>query len=346
MHAPRSQHITPPATPRAPRRRAGQIIAAALLVAAGCGSDDSQPPLLLTEANAQAVASEALISAGQTTSGVQTPLGGLAFTAASSLRAADRLAVQRLVSRATAAPPVAPGSATEACAAGGSTTTDSSSTSATVTFNNCQEDASTRINGTLKLTIKTSSGGTSSDLSFSVTVNLTITAGALSFAESGGYDLSFKSSSDPNATGSELELTGNRLTVSVSGGATSDKLTLSNFDVDVKQDLASTPGQQIETIDYDIDSSRLKGHIAVMTNDPVKQILDGAVPHNFPHAGQVLITGATHTRLQITILGDDTYTPPAGQGQVKLELDAGTGAFGAPIWVSWTALAALAGSAP
>jgi archaellin len=328
-------------------RRTGQIVVAALLIAAGCGgSDDSQPPLVLTEANAPAVAAEALITAGQTTSGVQGPLGGLSLAATSPLPGAGRRAVQHLAAGATGAQVAAPGTMTEACAAGGSTTTVSSSTSATVTFSNCQEDASTRINGTLTLTIKTSSGSTSSDLSFSVSVNLTITAGALSFAESGGYDLSLKSSTDPNASGTELQLTGSHLSVSLSGGAASDKLTLSNFDIDVKQDLSNTPNQQIETIDYDIDSTRLKGHISVMTNDPVKQILDAGIPREFAHAGQVLITGANHTRLQITILGDETFTPPAGQGQVKIELDTGAGSFGAPIWVNWTALKAMVGTAP
>jgi len=324
-------------------RRTGQIVVAALLLAAGCGgSDDSQPPLPLTEANAQAVAAEALIAAGQITTGVQTPTGGLPLAATSPMPGAGR-AVQRLMSRATGTLPVAPGSMTEACAAGGSTTTVSSGTSETVTYNNCQEDANTRINGTVKLTIKTSSGGTSSDLSFSVSVNLTVTTGTLSFAESGGYDLHFKLSADPSSSGTELELTGSRLSVSVSGGtAASDKLTLSNFDIDVKEDLSNTPSQQVETIDYDIDSSRLKGHISVMTNHPVMQIL-GA---EFPHAGQVLIAGANHTRLQITILGDETSTPPSGQGQVEIELDTGSGTFGAPIWVNWATLKSLVGSTP
>jgi hypothetical protein len=229
---------------------------------------------------------------------------------------------------------------TEACAGGGTTTTESTSTTATVTFNNCQEDASTKINGTLKLTIKTTSG--SSDFTFSVSVNLTITAGKLSLSESGGYDMSFKSST----TGSELELTGTRLTISATGGTVTDKLTLSNFDIDVKQDTSATPAESSETIDYDIDSSRLDGHISVVTAPAVTQLLDATPARQFPHAGRILITGAKSTRLQITIAGDETYVPPAGEGQVKIELDTGTGSFAAPIWVSWAMLQSLAGSAP
>lgn len=30
------------------------------------------------------------------------------------------------------------------------------------------------------------------------------------------------------------------------------------------------------------------------------------MPHQFPFAGQILVSGASHTRLQLTILGDDT----------------------------------------
>ena len=45
----------------------------------------------------------------------------------------------------------------------------------------------------------------------------------------------------------------------------------------------------------------------------------------------------------ITILGDESFPPPAGQGQVKLELDAGTGSLGAAVYVSWADLEAAAG---
>lgn len=318
-------------------------LAGALLIAAGpagCGgSDDALPPLLLTQSNAPAVAAEALITAGQTTAGAQVPLGGAALTATRAVDGASRRAAQHLMSRATGAP-IALDTMTAACAAGGTTTTESSSTAATVTYNNCQEDANTKINGTVKLTIKTSSG--SSDFAFSVSVNLTVTAGKLSLSESGGYDLIFKSSS----TGSEFELTGKRLTISVTGGTVSDKLTLSDFDIDVKADTSGTPAEQSETIDYDIDSSRLDGHISVMTAPAVTQLLDATPARQFPHAGRILITGAKSSRLQITIAGDETYVPPAGEGQVKIELDTGTGSFAAPIWVNWAMLQSLAGSAP
>jgi len=50
--------------------------------------------------------------------------------------------------------------------------------------------------------------------------------------------------------------------------------------------------------------------------------------------------------LQITILGDETFTPPAGQGQIELQGDPGTGTFGAPIWTSWAELSAMVATTP
>jgi hypothetical protein len=44
--------------------------------------------------------------------------------------------------------------------------------------------------------------------------------------------------------------------------------------------------------------------------------------------------------LQVTILGDETFVPPAGEGQIELQLDPGTGTFEPPTWVNWPALAA------
>ena len=320
--------------------RSRYTVFALLIAASACGgSDDSQPPLLLTEANAPSVAAEALIAASQTSTGAGSPLGGAAAAATRPAHELARRAAHDLMSRGPAA---AFDTMTEACAAGGSITTDSSGMSGTVTFNNCQEDANTKINGSLKLTIKTSSGGGSSEVAFSVSVNITVTAGKLTFSESGGYDMVLNLGS----ADAEFELSGKRLTVSVSGGTVNDKLTLSDFDIDVKADSTVTPAEQSESIDFDIDSTRLKGHIAVATNAPVKQLVGATPAREYPHAGQVVVTGANKSRLQITIAGDETYQPPTGEGQVKLELDSGNGSFAAAIWVSWAALRAEAGGAP
>ncbi len=53
-----------------------------------------------------------------------------------------------------------------------------------------------------------------------------------------------------------------------------------------------------------------------------------------------MIEGANSVRLQVTILGDETFVPPMGEGQIELQLDSGTGTFGSPIWLSWATLSA------
>jgi hypothetical protein len=72
----------------------------------------------------------------------------------------------------------------------------------------------------------------------------------------------------------------------------------------------------------------------------------GISSRQHPFAGQILISGANHTRLQITILGDETFTPPTGQGQIELQVDPGTGTFGAPIWTRWAERSAVVSTAP
>jgi hypothetical protein len=53
-----------------------------------------------------------------------------------------------------------------------------------------------------------------------------------------------------------------------------------------------------------------------------------------------LITGADKERLQVTILGDETFVPPMGEGQIELQLDSGSGSFGPPTWLNWATLTA------
>lgn len=82
---------------------------------------------------------------------------------------------------------------------------------------------------------------------------------------------------------------------------------------------------------------RLQGHIRVLSTQDIK-----LGTGTYPFTDQILVRGAHHTRLQITILGDEAVTPPAGQGPIELPIDPGTGTFGAPIWTRWPALSVLA----
>lgn len=172
--------------------------------------------------------------------------------------------------------------------------------------------------------------------SMTVSYNLTATRGSRTVVESGGFTSVHTVPQNPSDP-SESELIGDRLTLSFSiDGKLRDQFTLSSFDIDAFDRSAPTQ-QRVEHFSYDVDSSRLRGHIGVMTTQDIE--VGSAI---FPSAGQVLISGANHTRLQMTILGDESFTPPAGQGQIALQIDPGTGAFGAPIWTSWGMLSVLA----
>ena len=217
----------------------------------------------------------------------------------------------------------------------GTTTVTTAGMTTTITYDHCMDQTGSSIDGTLRSTHQPSSdpNRTTRDVTF----NLTGTRGTRSVTETGGFttvETLPQSSSDPT----ELELLGDSFTVAVIfDGKLRDQVTLSSFDI-VAFDQPTATVQQVKHFHYDVDRSRLQGRIGVMTTQDVK-FGTGADPFT----GQILVSGANHTRLQITILGDETFIPPAGQGQVELQIDPGTGTFGAPIWTSWLALSVLSG---
>lgn len=314
------------------------------IASAGCGDPGtSQPPLPISESNATSVAAEALITTGQSPFTVQLP--GVTTGAAATLRNLVPGAVQRLTALATG-PQNADGTMTNPCAVSGTVTVVTAGTSLTYTFDHCVADPSShsQINGTVRFTGQPPTS-TSMQYSLSESLDVTLTTGSLSFAESGGFTIAVTIAQNPSDN-TEFALTGDRLSVSLSvDGKLRDQVTVSSFDIDVSTQLTSTD-QQVEHFSYDLDSSWLKGHISVMTTQDIAQVIDVVMPRQFPSVGQILISGANHTRLQITIHGDETFTPPAGQGQIELRIDPGTGTFGAPIWTSWSELSARVMTGP
>jgi hypothetical protein len=323
-----------------PRYRILSTALALATASAGCGgSGHSQPPLSISERNATSVAAEALITTGLDPTSVQLPSGSTVGVAA-TLRSLDPGALQRLTALATG-PQNADGTMTRPCAVSGTVTIVTAGTSEMFTYNNCVQDPTTdaRINGTIRVTGQLPTS-TPAQASLTESFNFTVTMGSLSVVESGGYAIVVTIAQNPSDN-TEYELTGDSFSISLSvGGRQRDQATLSSFDLDISLQLTSTD-QQVEHFTYDLDSSRLQGHVSVMTTQDLEQVIDAFTPRQFPSAGQVLISGANHTRLQITILGDETFTPPAGQGQIELQIDPGTGAFGAPIWTSWSDLSAM-----
>lgn len=310
------------------------IRATALATAsAGCGgSGTSQPPLPLSESNATSVAAEALISAGGTPG---SQFGGIIPGVAAGLRSLDLGSVQWLTALATGQQNV-DGTITNPCAVSGTVTVTTAGTTTTITYDNCMDNTSSTLNGTLRSTRQQSS--TSNQTSMTVSFNLTATRGSLSIAESGGFTELRTLAKNPSDS-TESELTGDSFSISFSvDGKLRDQVTLSSFDIDAFERFTPTE-QRVEhfTYDYDVDSSRLQGHISVMTTQDIQRGF-GA----FPFAGQILISGANHTRLQITILGDETSRRPPVRARSSSRSIRAPGTFGAPIWTSWPALSAIA----
>jgi hypothetical protein len=309
------------------------------------GTTGPNSPLIISQNNATATAAEAIV----TPTTLAEPGAGVGAAASAavpaSLGAIDRRVVQRLLPTANALP-AAGGTVTIPCAVGGSFTavTSADGKTVTVTFAGCSEIAGTSVGGTQTYTNLTLTTQSSLDtISANVTDALTIVVGTVSYAEAGDYAFSF--SANKMASGGfsteTFGLTGSTLAISVSkSGAVSDSVTLTNFDFSFEEDLTVSPHHLYSTFNYRLASSRLNGEITVTTTEQFKQIVDPAETRLFPYTGQLMIEGADSVRLQVTILGDETFVPPAGEGQIELQLDSGTGSFGPATWLSWATLAA------
>lgn len=333
----------------------GALVAGAL---AGCGGASGSgvmsvapgpnTPLAITQGNATATAAEAIVTPARLADTATTAAGVGAAPAAAvppSLGSMDRRVVQRFLSSQNVHSAAA-GTITIPCAAGGSFTavTSADGKTLTVTFADCSEVAGTSVSGTQTYTnLTVTTQGASDSISANVTDALTIVVGTVSYAETGDYAFSFSANKTANGAFSTetFGLIGSSLAISVSkSGAVSDSVTLTNFDFNFEEDLTVSPHQLYSSFNYTLASSRLDGKFTVATTQEFKQIVDPAGAHLYPYAGQLLITGANSERLQVTVLGDETFVPPTGEGQIELQLDPGTGSFGPAVWLSWATLSA------
>lgn len=347
-HGLRSRHLS-----KVKAALLGTLVAGAL---AGCGGGSSGPatmavagvnsPLAIDQSNATATAAEAIATPTALSSGATAAISATpAAVVPASLSAVDRRVAQGMLPAANARPAGA-GTVTIPCTVGGSVTvvTAADGMTLTVTFAECSEAAGTSVNGTQTYTNFTLTTTSASDsVSANVSDALTIVVGALSYAEMGDYAFAF--AADKTAGGAltteTFDLSGSSLAVSVSkSGAASDSVTLTNFDFNFEEDQTVSPHQLYSSLSFTLASSRLNGTVVVTTTQEFKQIDDPSVTRLYPYTGQLLITGADMQRLQVTILGDETFMPPAGEGQIELQLDSGSGSFGPPIWLSWATLTA------
>jgi hypothetical protein len=332
----------------------GAVVAGAI---AACGGGSSGPgamsvmagvnsPLAITQSNANATAAEAIVTPAALGAGAAAGASAApASVVPVALGAIDRRVAQAMQPSANVRPAAA-GTITVSCAVGGNVTVVASTDgkTLTVTLADCSEVAGTSVNGTQTYTNFTLTTSSSSDsISANVTDAVTIVVGALSFAETGDYAFALSVNKGPNGglTTETFDLSGSSLSVSVSrSGAAADSVTLTNFNFNFEEDQTVSPHQFYSSLSFTLASSRLSGTITVTTTQEFKQIADPSETRMYPYTGQLLIMGADNERLQVTILGDETFVPPAGEGQIELQLDPGSGTFGAPTWLSWATLTA------
>jgi hypothetical protein len=200
----------------------------------------------------------------------------------------------------------------------GTIVTDTETTSTTVTFSNCFSNGET-INGTLALTnIATPAAG---ETTGHVSHNLTfVQAGLPTLTSSGDFDID-------HTAGTVItdKLTGGPITVSLD----SDVATISGFTITSSIDTSS--GDRTDSVAGTIGTTAIGGTVTVATPTAFQTVATST----FPHAGQLIITGASNSAVRFTVLGDET----AIGDQVTLEVDPeGDGTFQAPVGFSWATL--------
>jgi hypothetical protein len=300
-------------------------------LAACGGSDDVTPSVVITSDNAPVVASEVLVDGGQFSTS-NTLGGGLDLSAVGPTQVLNMAAHRLASSVRTAQARIRPLDTTQ-CAVSGTVTstvtmTGTTSGSGTITFDNCVQVAGASIDGTITASVSASGTGTDADLKISATFDITATAGSIMSALSGDVTEEISSA----ASGDSIKVTADKLEVSISGGSISDDIKLSNYSVSETDDAS---GGTTITEDFSITSSRLKGSFAVKTNTPIQTEATG----EYPSSGSITVTGASNTSLTITVLGNESFMPQAGQGQVELQIGSD-----APIYMSWADVAAGAAS--
>jgi hypothetical protein len=304
---------------------------------AGCGGDDAPTPTLaMTSANATEVAGHVLIDSSEATNiDIPSPdlaLGSKAFAPLAKLGL--RQALSRAPLRQIAIGDLANATQTTQCTGGGTLTFDGTAVTATttnasetITYKACIEGTTT-IDGSIKVSASTN-GNTAS---LSLTVSLSVTADQVKLVEAGDLTVSFDTKDISSG-----HVSSNQLSVSVTSPQVTDKVTLSHLDITSTTD---ANGDSSASESFAIETQKLGGLVAVDTETAVAQSALAA----HPHAGQVTVTGGNNSKLVITILGDESFTPPAGQGQVKIELDSGDGKLAAAVYASWADLEAAAGN--
>jgi hypothetical protein len=337
------------------------VVGAIGLVGCGGGGDGSgtstpagsAATVTITAANQGSVA-RATVEGGQAF-GQSQPFavtGGTAAQAIDSTPAALRTGLLQSVVRrglltafgprrsatiASAMRPAATTSSVDACSVSGSITTTfndadnnqalSGGDALTLTFDQCRESTDDLVNGGMIFTVGTVTSGSGSNLQFSGSLafgQLTATSGAgvANIQGSVGVSAAITSSSFQIA----LTVGANALTVASSAPGYVDTIV---YDPGMQLVVAATDGaltQTDVTLNGSFTASSIGGRVLVATVVPVRQLGADA----YPSSGQVVVTGASGTRLRVTALNATS---------VQLELDANSdGAYEGSGVFDWNTL--------
>lgn len=318
----------------------------AFLSACGGGGGDSPPQpggskVAITSAN-QDAAVRAGVGAGLSVATTQGSVGGLSPAGAAGRTHALDAVLRRAVAAArttrkgiasASVHPVAAISDTQPCGFSGTLTVTiddrdannalSAGDVVTASFAQCQDKATTSVNGAIAITLTTTPTGTQ----FAANANFqnviatddgvsSTLAGSVTVAET---DL-------PTVTETTLTVGGSGLTASTVSTGYSDSVSFAPAFV-IRAD-ASSSGEVSVSLSGTMTAQSLGGSITISTPQP---LVEGA-SDNYPGAGQVVVTGASGSTVRATVL-DNT--------QVRLELDAnGDGSYESTSTVAWTALIA------
>jgi hypothetical protein len=136
-----------------------------------------------------------------------------------------------------------------------------------------------------------------------------------------------------------FDLTKLTLSAKISQGSTLlDSEMIADGSVDLTEDLTISPNQLYSSENFKLSSTTLNGLVVVTTTQTFKRIADPALTRARPYTGQFIAEGSGGVRVRVTVMGDETYVPPAGQGQIEIEIDSGTGNFGTHTWANWDGL--------
>jgi len=331
--------------------------ALAFLSACGGGGGDSTP--------APTVTAVAITSSNQAKVARATVDGGLALTQSQGLQATDRatalsvkaspsparigaietairralgsMFVQRRTMASADARPAVASSTTDSCDASGSVTvtvddrdnsgTISSGDTLALAFAQCKDSADDLLDGTMVITMSNVASSTSTRLEFTGSLafqQVSVDLGQTSASINGSVTLSALETSA--SLQMSLSVGSGGLTVSASWPTFSDTIVYEAGMQIATTETMTSPSTMTVALDGALTAASIGGRVTVTTPQAFAQLESAA----YPHAGQVLVTGASGSKLRITVI-DIT--------QLQLELDAdGNGAYEATTIVPWSTL--------